>query len=201
MNIRQPYHVHWKTASQGPKSLTHDMENSTRETVYHNSGTRQLVNLVPILSEKHKASFLAWARRVSSRGGYPLDVDVRTNTVVGVTVSFCGMVFGALHWLAWNSAFPTQVQQTLWHAASLVMTFVPVTFTVFCFIGAFRHRFSHEILHSFRPSLKIRLISLPLLATYVVARLIILVLTFLSLRSPPAGIYDAICWTSLVPHV
>jgi hypothetical protein len=177
------------------------MENSARETVYHNSGTRQLVNLVPILSEKHKASFLAWARRVSSRGCYPLDVNVRTNTEVGVTVSLCGMVFGAFHWLAWNSAFPTQVQQTLWHAASLVMTFVPVACTIFCFIDAFRHRFSHEIFHSFRPSLKIRLISLPLLATYVVARLIVLVLTFLSLRSPPAGIYDAICWTSLVPHV
>lgn len=200
-DVRQPYHVHWKMACQGPKTLTHDMENSARETVYHNSGMHQLVNLVPILREKHKASFLAWARRVSSRGCYPLDVDVRTNTMVGVTVSLCGMVFGALHWLAWNSAFPTQVQQTLWHAASLVITFVPVAFTVFCSIEAFRHRFSHEKFHSFRPGLKIRLVSSPLLATYVVARLVVLVLMFLSLRSPPDGIYDAICWTSLVPHV
>jgi hypothetical protein len=94
------------------------MENSARETVYHNSGMRQLLNLVPILSEKHKSSFLAWARRPSSRGCYPLDVDVQKNTMVGVTVSLWGMVFGALHWLAWDSAFPTQVQQTLWHVSS-----------------------------------------------------------------------------------
>jgi hypothetical protein len=177
------------------------MENSARETFYHNSGMRQLANLVPIFSEKHKANFLAWARRVSSRGCYPLDVDVQTNTMVGVTISLCGMVFGALHWLAWNSAFPTQVQQTLWHVASLVITFVPVASTVFCFMEAFRHRFSHELFHNVRPGLKMRLVSFPFLATYVVARLIVLVLTFLSLRSPPAGVYDTICWTSLVPHV
>lgn len=59
-DVRQPYHVHWKMACQGPKTLTYDMENSARETVYHNSGMRQLLNLVPILSEKHKSSFLAW---------------------------------------------------------------------------------------------------------------------------------------------
>ena len=35
---------------------------------------------------------------------------------------------------------------------------------------------------------------------YVICRIILVVLTFTSLRAPPAGVFEATSWTSLIPH-
>ena len=39
------------------------------------------------------------------------------------------------------------------------------------------------------------------LSLYVACRVILLVLTFTSLRAPPPGIYEATYWTFFFPHV
>lgn len=38
---------------------------------------------------------------------------------------FCSLLFGGLHCLAWNSAFPTRVELILWRVASLTSAFLP----------------------------------------------------------------------------
>jgi hypothetical protein len=44
---------------------------------------------------------------------------------------FFGIVFGGLHCMGWNSVFPTEVEGTLWRAASCLITVIPLVFGTF----------------------------------------------------------------------
>jgi hypothetical protein len=52
-------------------------------------------------------------------------------TVLLVACATIGGTFGIIHCLAWNSTFPTRIEQTLWQVAALVVTAFPgIGFTI-----------------------------------------------------------------------
>jgi hypothetical protein len=133
-----------------------------------------------------------------------------------------GMVFGMIHCLGWNFLFPKYIEQTLWRVASIG---IPYIFAGF--LSLFLQISMPQLLARQLPSDLIdghtleRLINRQTMDTfirvwdkfvtkptgmyimiqYIFARLTIIVLMMLSLRSLPPGAYDAVAWSEFIPHV
>lgn len=133
--------------------------------------------------------------------GFNVDAEIKTFSTVFYsenaggrpllsTSSIAGMLFGAVHCLAWNFSFPSHVERVMWRAASLGV--VGSCAVIFCSALFFKFiRLNDSLLvpgglASF---------------VYPVARITLLVLAVTSLRSLPSSAFDAIDWVELVPHI
>ncbi|KAF7972789.1 hypothetical protein HWV62_17068 [Athelia sp. TMB] len=99
-------------------------------------------------------------------------------------VTLAIVLFGAIHCAAWSYPFPTKVERDLWRASSLFATgvlVVPVLLMLVC--G------THDAI-----------IWIPMIL-YVAARLILLGLSFSTLRSLAPEVYQAVSWTQFIPHI
>ncbi|KAI9461141.1 hypothetical protein HD554DRAFT_2041509 [Boletus coccyginus] len=107
-----------------------------------------------------------------------------------------GWCLGAVHCIAWNFNFPTHTEQVLWRMASLTMAIMPgfaLAVITYLYLASDGTTIPHAAAVT-RTSFAIAFL-------YVNCRLIVMVVMLLSLRSLPAGVYDEVCWTSLIPHL
>ncbi|KAI1418369.1 hypothetical protein F5Y13DRAFT_149042 [Hypoxylon sp. FL1857] len=107
-----------------------------------------------------------------------------------------GMVFGAIHCAAWNSDFPTPIEQLLWRIASIfTATLLPVYYAV-SFVN---YRLNYQ------PPSAVRL-TMMIISSYIVplgyclARLYLMVEIFRSLCFLPSSAFLT-TWSSEIPHV
>jgi hypothetical protein len=130
--------------------------------------------------------------RVPSLGGYTSDAPGRIILVVGC---FSGIVFGAIHCMAWDYFVKEHTEQVLWRVASIAILCVPMLtliyyyyFEILRWSSQYQERFSNSVL------------PLPFVA-YIVARFTLIVLILLSFRSLPSGVYDTVAWSKFIPHL
>ncbi|KAG2029928.1 hypothetical protein BDR03DRAFT_975376 [Suillus americanus] len=184
-----PYIVHWKAQNQ-PSPLTYDMEN------FHGLVAGCLDRLIyPFTSlmgigvsvSPRAVRF----RRVPSLGGYS-NYDYATS--VRLIGCFSGMVFGAIHCLGWNYLFQRPTEHVLWHAASLGIAGAPALLFLYVeyWIGWRSSNAGRYI---------IMCAAIITSFIYVAARVTLLVLIMLSLRTLPLGAYDTVAWTQFIPHL
>lgn len=120
-----------------------------------------------------------------------------------------GAAFSAVHLVAWNWRFPSPALQTLWRysATTALATSFPVLYLAVlealhrslcaCFgdsLGVsvpFLARFYEWLL---------RVVSVGVVAVYVVSRTVLLFLTFYCFVSMPASTYQRVQWTALIPR-
>ncbi|KAH8827159.1 hypothetical protein DL96DRAFT_1605741 [Flagelloscypha sp. PMI_526] len=132
---------------------------------------------------------------------------VRTFASIGsaLSVMTLGMLFGAVHVLAWEFSFPTTIESQLWRAASI--------FTV---LGGF---FAHSIISMINRTLHgkslphrgdgaaaiaIRIWDLagwPMFLVYFFSRCYLIFESFYSLRSLPADTFHMVSWSRFIPHI
>ena len=116
----------------------------------------------------------------------------------GIVGAVIATIFGGIHCVAWSFQFPSQL---LWRIASLAITCVP---TVLVFAGLLGDQLDVDVLPGwlqfvlFVPGLLGMFVS-PVL--YVLSRVALLVIAFMSLRSLPPGAYETVHWTTFIPHV
>ena len=127
--------------------------------------------------------------------GSPTDDQCNT---AGVITLMVGVVFGAIHCIAWSFEFPSHMELILWRISSIVIIATPSYFLVIYF---FMEVFDDDYL----PVWVKLVIILPLVTLlpllYIVARAVTAVLAFTSLRAlPPAG-YETVQWTTFIPHL
>lgn len=91
------------------------------------------------------------------------------------------IIYGALHFAAYNFTFPTKAEDALWYFSSLYI------------MGS-----SWLILMIFKPSLTIALVIFGI--PYVFSRFFLVVEAFISLRGADVGIYRTVIWAELIPH-
>jgi len=125
-----------------------------------------------------------------------------------VLLSAVGILFGGVHCFAWSFPFPTGGEKLLWRVCAVYCTASPFILAA----GGAVHRtaWSAVIPSSWIDSvfnsvyrcinncindfLKV------LVIFYVICRIILVVLTFTSLRALPPGVFEATSWTSFFPH-
>jgi hypothetical protein len=126
--------------------------------------------------------------------------------------SAVGVVFGAIHFIAWPYSFPSHTEQLLWRLSSIAMVGVPVCVFVGSGIYDLVDRIDSyleesvvvDICHPFLILamyffLVVSVVLGPL--TYVAARAITFVLAFKTLISLPAAVFQTIPWTKWIPHI
>ena len=141
---------------------------------------------------------------------YALKMDVRKEYFMDCIVSFCAMIFGAIHCIAWNFHFPSLTERTMWRATSLIILCAPA---VLFFFSVLRFLCIHPLPFFNRPILvnftdidtmdraKVVLaLNIIGLIAYIPSRIIIVFLALVSLRSPGGRALEDVDWTSFFPH-
>ena len=101
-----------------------------------------------------------------------------------------GTCFGAIHCIAWDFYFPTNIEILFWRISSVVITAVPVYIPLMIVLAAFPESETVAYLAPFFGGI-----------LYVLARAVTLALAFTSLRELPPGAFDTVYWTTFIPHV
>ncbi|KZP34112.1 hypothetical protein FIBSPDRAFT_990536 [Athelia psychrophila] len=102
------------------------------------------------------------------------------------------MVFGAIHCIAWSFAFPSHAEKLIWRMASIALVGVPA---IYIFLLVF---WATESEVAVKAMLILSLIGIPF---YLMARVVLLVLAFTTLRSLPPAAFETVHWTTFIPHI
>jgi len=108
------------------------------------------------------------------------------------------VAFGAIHCIGFSFKFPSYIERTLWRVASLTITGVPIMILI---LFGFANILSMLRFPSrFIETCTVNSLDL-LLFLYMLCRLVLLVLPFLCLRSPPPAAFHVVHWASFIPHI
>ncbi|KAJ7257617.1 hypothetical protein C8J57DRAFT_1647267 [Mycena rebaudengoi] len=107
-----------------------------------------------------------------------------------------GTIFDAIHCAAWNADFASTVEMWMWRSCTLLVTeiprIVPLSYTV-GHSGLFEDDAVLQRLLAVIPALS--------LLTYPIARLFLIVLPLVALRTPAAGSLMDVNWGVYIPHL
>ena len=101
--------------------------------------------------------------------------------------------FGALHCLAWNSPFPTSEERLAWRVCSATTTVLPALIVPLV-AGSASDIYLEPI------GALISLAGIAVVVSYVIGRITIIVLAFMSLRALPADAFQTVTWNNYIPH-
>ncbi|TFK60452.1 hypothetical protein BDN72DRAFT_939954 [Pluteus cervinus] len=126
------------------------------------------------------------ARHVPMFYGYMLYED----DLLRIRLMSCliGMIFAGIHFIAWNSHFPTHIELLLWRSSSFVVLIIPFL------VGLFG-----IILPILKPIRWVLYVLGPIL--YVLARVSLIIQAFISLRDLQPNVLQNVAWTSYIPHL
>lgn len=123
---------------------------------------------------------------------HPPILNVEENDLGKATFALCllPIVYGGIHLAAWGFEFPSPVESVLWKISCLfIMSTVIPVILVGALIEYLRPNFiwvSAFVLYS---------------GVYAVARIFLVLESFLSLRHVPIGVYAAVPWVQNIPHI
>lgn len=130
-------------------------------------------------------------------GGVPTlwagTLDYERTWYIGYFGAAVGALFGGIHCIAWSFAFASVAERVLWRISSLVMAAVPVVLAMqLAFIRILPNR---KVVRAIQAATPI------LILLYLLARMILLVEAFLSLRFLQPGVLEEVSWTKVIPHL
>ena len=105
-----------------------------------------------------------------------------------------GGTFGAIHCLAWNSTFPSHVEQTLWRVSALVVTVSPGLGSM-----VFALQTAGEVVDE--PKTLTWIVFGLLGSVYCMGRICLLAVALAALRSLPESAYESPSWATYIPHI
>jgi hypothetical protein len=135
---------------------------------------------------------------------YALNTTEEEQHIILAGVGVIGAFFGGIHCIGWNYIFPTRAEETIWHVSSITITGVPalVAFSALALYAEERLEDTHAVagtLCIFFGSLSFFFATVGVIP-YILARVLLLVEAFISLRDLPTDALLAVRWTSFLPH-
>lgn len=112
-------------------------------------------------------------------------------------IATSGLLFGGLHLIPWTWTFPSSVESWLWCTSSLYITLTPLIYSfllMLAWFGAARWLLCRRV----RPLLWLYEYSI---LPYILARLTLIILAFMTLCALPPDAYKDISWNSFIPHI
>jgi hypothetical protein len=107
--------------------------------------------------------------------------------------------FGAIHCVAWNGPFPSATEIRMWRFCSLAVAAIPLVLILILILA--------RDFDAYLPGWpkEWQLVSFYLTSvinwTYVGARLVLIVLSFTTLRALPPGAFVDVNWSMFIPHI
>lgn len=194
IDVRYPVHLGPPPATDPPKDRIHEpfAPSWGLAVVY---GLNYAINVVlemfigeedgdDIAEDASRVPTLWAGRLTKSQRGWAASIGI-----------FLAMGFGAIHCVAWNYTFLSRTEQILWRLGSVIVITVP--FLLFVpVVDVMRRSVSiwyHNLVFGFAVPFGVTI--------YLVGRMVLIVLPFISLRSLPLDAYKDIEWTHFVPHI
>ena len=124
--------------------------------------------------------------------------DTSIAIILGVCVS---IVFGAIHCIAWSFRFTTLQERWAWRISAILVSGLPIATIPFTYLLTIFDDKEHKttVIELYEAILAciLTLIS----GLYIVARIALLVLPFVALRTLVPGAYVQVDWISFLPHI
>ncbi|KAF9471913.1 hypothetical protein BDN70DRAFT_845003, partial [Pholiota conissans] len=127
--------------------------------------------------------------------------DYAQHMLILVGVGAIGGFFGGIHCIGWNYFFLSHAEVIIWRVSSILITAVPGIMAIAAialYIGATQPAFCN--IGEFVGGLLL-IVAAAGTIPYLVARILLLVEAFISLRDLPPTALLAVRWTSFLPHV
>jgi len=175
------------------------------------------INLVMALGSR--LTDIANSSTVNDASDVPTFYAPKTNSsadgglLFGIILPVVAAIFGALHCIAWNFHFPSDIEQLLWRIGSLTITLIPLASACIVFIIAvlgsllnflkekYHLRFSSpEYVEAVLLAISMFVGGAALVA-YMLARLLLLTQAIMLLRKQPETAFYAINWANFLPHI
>ncbi|KAJ6449591.1 hypothetical protein C8R45DRAFT_884006 [Mycena sanguinolenta] len=112
-----------------------------------------------------------------------------------IFLALLGMGFGAIHCAAWNVVFPTHAEMWIWRLSSLVITAMPCLASLLTLMLMGGELFFLIVTAA---SLSTLMVGSPV---YIAARVILIVLPLVGLRSLPPSAFVDVNWSMYIPHI
>ena len=107
-------------------------------------------------------------------------------------------VFGAIHCIAWSFHFPTLQERWVWRISAILVSGLPIS--IFAVAKAMPDNANESTWMKLTDTFG-RLLFIVSIPFYIVARMALLVLPFMALRTLPLGAYVQLDWISFLPHI
>ncbi|KAK7016214.1 hypothetical protein VNI00_018954 [Paramarasmius palmivorus] len=111
-------------------------------------------------------------------------------------VYFAGLVFGAVHFLAWRGGFPTELDEEIWHRATIAMICIPLAIAPFHYLS---DQGSRDGKKSWKTKFANAFIIL-MCVLYAGARLGTIYVAFGTLGNLPYSALRSVKWADFIPH-
>ena len=138
-----------------------------------------------------------WTRGIPVRFSQQRDTLYLNPIFIGI--GFGGVLFGTVHFIAWNFQFPTPVERILWRVACCMIISIPVLGTGLYFITL--HNARKEMESDTKSSVWLRPFTATCVLLYLLARLYLMTEVFRSLAYAPLSTFQEINWPSAIPHI
>ncbi|KAF9444293.1 hypothetical protein P691DRAFT_736685 [Macrolepiota fuliginosa MF-IS2] len=142
------------------------------------------------------SSLLSYLASRQSPQFYTSQTGVSWKTLIPFSV--VSLIFGGLHMIpVWTSSFPSPLEKLLWRLAAFWITIEPAL--LLCTAVLLRTDLDKLFVGAVIDLLMF-LITMVGGLLYGVARMVLVVLVFTTLRDLPTGAYQSIAWTTFLPH-
>ncbi|EDR03284.1 uncharacterized protein LACBIDRAFT_238678, partial [Laccaria bicolor S238N-H82] len=201
LDVRSPVTIHLKEATESKLVIGHlpvqqenlrspdsDLDGCVPEEVVDKKATK--TPLPSFSGPAESASQYSW-NRVPTYYAYKFDREWELRILFLCT--FFGVVFGSIHCIAWAFTFPSHVERMLWRTASLIVTCVPLLNAILCILysSLFESLWQLGVEYSIAAGFVL----------YGLARMVLLVQAFTSLRALTPLAYETVQWTLFIPHI
>ncbi|KAJ7831569.1 hypothetical protein B0H13DRAFT_2431488 [Mycena leptocephala] len=122
--------------------------------------------------------------------------DIQGRFIPFAIEALVGIVFGAIHCAAWNTDFPTTAEKWMWRSCSSLIVTIPVIIVLLVTLCIFTNDTESQLGKAMPAIGYIVSISL-----YVIARLILIILPLIALRSLPSSTFVDVNWSTYIPHL
>ncbi|KAJ7364220.1 hypothetical protein DFH08DRAFT_949834 [Mycena albidolilacea] len=100
-----------------------------------------------------------------------------------------GIVFGVIHCAGWNTGFPTAEEMWIWRSCSLLVTTIPMLW-----FGSLLNRVGF-------PAVLWTILTFLFPLIYLLARISLLLIPFMALRSLSPAVFADVNWSVYIPHL
>jgi len=127
----------------------------------------------------------------------------------GIILPVVAAIFGALHCIAWNFHFPSDIEQLLWRIGSLTITLTPpasacIAFIIIFLVDKDYHLSLRQCVGTVMTDMLWAIVAFlggAALVAYMLARLLLLTQAIMLLRKQPESAFYAINWANFLPHI
>ena len=190
LNVKQPVRVVRKSDPEDTQPQVTEPISEARELTWKAIRKSLETVVATIIGAQDGGVDLSRKDRVPKFWADSIDGDIGIADFIVLGVGAC---FGAIHCIAWVFSSPTRAELLIWRIASVAITAVPIYMYIGFFLAAWVDNEDFSVTEV--------ILFLPPSILYILARVVTLILAFISLRDLPLGAYQTVHWTTFIPHI